>query len=94
MTLRPDPYRHLLTGETFKTIENLEGTAHRRGISLATLSLAWALSEPTVSAIVIGPRRPAQLEPALTALDVALTGEERAELDALVGSVMPRPETS
>jgi aryl-alcohol dehydrogenase-like predicted oxidoreductase len=85
MTLRPDPYRHLLTDGTFKTIENLESTAQRRGLSLATLSLAWALTEPAVSAIVIGPRRPEQLAPALAALDVTLTPRERAELDGTAG---------
>src|SRR5947209_16377594 len=76
MTLRPGPYEHLRTEETFDRLERLEEMGDP-----AALSLSWLLSDPRVTAIVVGPRRPEQLEPALAAapLDPAL----RDELSAL-----------
>jgi aryl-alcohol dehydrogenase-like predicted oxidoreductase len=46
---------------------------------MATLALAWLLSDERVS-VVIGPRRPAQLEPALAALAAPLAADERQAL--------------
>jgi aryl-alcohol dehydrogenase-like predicted oxidoreductase len=50
---------------------------------MPTLSLAWVLCHPAVTAAILGPRRPAHLEPGLRALDVELTRAERDELGAL-----------
>ena len=47
--------------------------------AMATLALAWLLADERVS-VVIGPRRPAQLEPALAALAAPLAAEERQAL--------------
>jgi aryl-alcohol dehydrogenase-like predicted oxidoreductase len=77
MTLRGGPYEHLRTDAVFDGLEELE----RRG-DPATLSLAWLLSDPQVS-VVIGPRRPEQLAPALAALERPLSPAERDELAAL-----------
>jgi len=63
MTLRPDPYEHLKTDAVYDLIEDLES----RG-DPATLAYAWLLEQPEVTAIVVGPRRPEQLAPALAAL--------------------------
>jgi aryl-alcohol dehydrogenase-like predicted oxidoreductase len=49
-------------------------------MSLPVLALAWVLNDPAVSAIVVGPRRPDQLAPALAAVDVTLSESEHAEL--------------
>ncbi len=77
MTLRGGPYEHLRTDAVFDALEELE----RRG-DMATLAFAWLLADPDVS-IVIGPRSPAQLRPALAALDNPLSATERDELSAL-----------
>jgi aryl-alcohol dehydrogenase-like predicted oxidoreductase len=87
MTLRPDPYRHLERPATFAALTKLEQAAADRGVDLATLALAWVLTDPGVSAVIVGPRRPEQLEPALAALEVSLSEAERAELTELA-----RPE--
>jgi len=63
MTLRPDPYEHLKTDAVYELIEELEA----RG-DPATLAYAWLLGQPDVTAVVVGPRRPEQLTPALAAL--------------------------
>lgn len=74
MTLRPGPYEFLRTDAVFDALEALE----RRG-DPATLALAWLLADERVS-VVIGPRRPAQLRPALGALANPLALDERQAL--------------
>lgn len=64
MTLRPDPYEHLKTDAVYDLIEDLEA----RG-DPATLAYAWLLEQPDVTAVVVGPRRPEHLAPALAALN-------------------------
>jgi aryl-alcohol dehydrogenase-like predicted oxidoreductase len=77
MTLRSGPYEHLRTDAVFDALEELE----RRG-DPATLALAWLLADPNVS-VVIGPRRPEQLAPALAALEHPLTAADRDALSAV-----------
>jgi len=77
MTLRGGPYEHLRTDAVFDALEELE----RRG-DPATLALAWLLADPNVS-VVIGPRRPEQLAPALAALENPLTAADRNALTAV-----------
>jgi aryl-alcohol dehydrogenase-like predicted oxidoreductase len=73
MTLRPEPYEHLRTDAVYDALEQLA----RMG-DPATLALAWLLAQPGVTAVVVGPRRPEHLQPALDALhadaDVAAIG--------------------
>jgi diketogulonate reductase-like aldo/keto reductase len=58
----------------------LSNFAFECGTSVSTLALAWVLADPVVTAIVVGPRQPAQLRPAIDAVDFALTAAQRAEL--------------
>ena len=74
MTLRSGPYEHLRDDRVYDALEQLE----RRG-DPATLAFAWLLADERVS-VVTGARRPAQLEPALTALAAPLSPEEREAL--------------
>ena len=74
MTLRPGPYEFLRTDAVFDSLEALE----RRG-DPTRLALAWLLGDERLS-VVIGPRRPAQLEPALAAVAAPPTPEDRAAL--------------
>ena len=53
---------------------------------MGSLAMAWVLSHPQVTAIIVGPRRPAHLEVAREALDLALTPEERVHLAGLFAS--------
>jgi aryl-alcohol dehydrogenase-like predicted oxidoreductase len=47
------------------------------------LATAWVLGDPRVTALVIGPRNPRQLETALEALELRLAPDERDELAEL-----------
>jgi aryl-alcohol dehydrogenase-like predicted oxidoreductase len=56
--------------------------AAARGVPPAQVSLAWLLSKPAVAAPIVGATKPGHLESAVAALDIALTAEEIAALEA------------
>ena len=56
--------------------------AAARGVSPAETALAWLLSRPGVTAPIIGATQLTHLETALRALDVELTADEIAKLEA------------
>jgi len=85
MTMRPGPYEHLRREDVWNGLEGLDARAARVGVDMPTLAFAWLLSDPRVTAVVVGPRRPEHLEPAVRALDLKLSADERAELAALFG---------
>ena len=78
MTMRPEPYESFRADAVFDRLERLAEIGDP-----ATLALAWLLADPRVTAIVVGPRRPEQLKPALDALASPLTVGERDELSRL-----------
>jgi aryl-alcohol dehydrogenase-like predicted oxidoreductase len=63
MTVRPDPYEHLKTDAVYDLIEDLAARGEP-----ATLAYAWLFAQEDVTAVVVGPRRPDHLAPALAAL--------------------------
>jgi aryl-alcohol dehydrogenase-like predicted oxidoreductase len=83
MTLRPGPYREIAQDGTFTALAALDEAARSRGVDMATLALAWLLADERVTSIVVGPRRPAHLDPAIAAEGVRLTAAERDEIGAL-----------
>jgi aryl-alcohol dehydrogenase-like predicted oxidoreductase len=80
MTLLPAEYEGFVREEVFDRLDELEARAAARGVEPAALALAWLLSSPDVGAVVVGPRRPSQLETVWTALALDLDDGERAEL--------------
>jgi aryl-alcohol dehydrogenase-like predicted oxidoreductase len=83
MAMRPGPYEHLRRPETFDALDRLAEIATRRGVDSATLAIAWLLAQPGVTAVVVGPRRPEHLEPAVRALEHPLSAADAEEVGAL-----------
>jgi len=83
MEMRPGPYEHLRNDRTFDALDRFAEIATQRGVDTATLAIAWLLAQPRVSAVIIGPRRPEHLAPAVRALDTQLSKAEADELAAL-----------
>ncbi len=77
MSLRPEPYRGLLTERVFQALEAFRVYAVQRETDRTSLALAWVASHPLVTAPVVGPRRPEQLEPVGRALEMRMSEEER-----------------
>jgi aryl-alcohol dehydrogenase-like predicted oxidoreductase len=80
MTQRPEPYESFVKDSVFDALEALRRMATRRGISMAGLALAWLLAEHRLTAAVVGPTRPDQLDPVREALAHPLDAQERDEL--------------
>lgn len=83
MTLRPEPYAHLRNDGVLRALDAFGESARGRGVSMAALALAWVSSHPRTTAVILGPRRPAHLDPAVEALSIRLSEAERAEIASL-----------
>jgi aryl-alcohol dehydrogenase-like predicted oxidoreductase len=83
MTMRPEAYEHLRNDRVFDSLESFEEYARDRGTTMTALAFAWALAHPHVTAVVVGPRRPEHLAPALEALELDLSPVERDSLAEL-----------
>lgn len=64
-------------------LERWEAFAEERGQSPATLALAWLLSNPVVTAPIVGPRTQQQLDDALAALEVTLDETDKKKIDEI-----------
>jgi aryl-alcohol dehydrogenase-like predicted oxidoreductase len=68
----------------FETIEALRGVAQEAGMSMATLAVRWVLSNPVITAPIIGASRPEQLADSLAAAEAGpLPADLKAKLDEL-----------
>ena len=70
------------TPEDADVVAAVRRVSKARGIGPAEVSLAWLLSRPAVVAPIVGATKPEHLDAAVRALDVALSAEEIAELEA------------
>ena len=80
MTLRPDPYTGLVADRVYDGLEALAADAAARGTTMAAVALAWSMNDPVVTAPILGPRRPDQLQPGIDALAIDLTPDDRATI--------------
>jgi 1-deoxyxylulose-5-phosphate synthase len=69
--------------QQFATIERLRLLASEAGISMATMAIAWVMSNPTVSAPIVGASQPEQLVDAFAALEFKLDADLKASMDEL-----------
>jgi aryl-alcohol dehydrogenase-like predicted oxidoreductase len=65
-----------------KVVEVVAAVAQARGVAPAQVALAWVLSQPAISAPIIGASRAGHIDDALAALDLKLSDEELAQLEA------------
>lgn len=63
-------------------VDAVESVAAARGVPMAQVALAWVLSNPVVDAPIVGATKPHHLADAVAALDIELTDEEKAALEA------------
>ncbi len=75
----------------FEVADRFTTYAAEHGMHPATLAVAWVMSNPAITAPIIGARNGEQLEYSLAALDVDMTPQWRNEISSL--SVTPAPAT-
>ena len=73
-------------------LEPWEALCKEMGEAPADVALAWLLSNPVVTAPIIGPRTLEQLDGSLRALEIEITPEIRAQLDEIFPGFKPSPE--
>ncbi len=72
-----------ITEANLRKIRELAKVAEARGQSLAQMSLAWVLSRPSVTSVLIGASRPEQIEENVAMLkNTEFSETELAEIDA------------
>jgi len=72
----------------YAIVDVLDAIAAESGRTVPQVAIAWLLSRPTVSSVMIGARDEAQLRDNLGAVGWSLTAEQLKRLDA-VSAVMP-----
>jgi len=75
----------------FDIVEELVAIAEARGVSAAQVGLAWTLSRPGITSVVVGARTEEQLRDNLLAADLRLDAEEIARLEKVSRPPLPYP---
>ena len=71
------------TDHTFKMVETLKGAAAELEISVPQLLVAWTLSRPHITSVIVGASRPEQAQSNADAVSIELPEEIVARLDSL-----------
>ncbi|MEO7647332.1 MAG: aldo/keto reductase [Gemmatimonadaceae bacterium] len=81
---RTDDYGHSLYTEAgdWDVVEAVNGVAAERGVAPAEIALAWLLSKPAVTGPVVGTSKASHLDAAIKAVELELSAEEIARLEA------------
>ncbi len=74
--------RRYMHEQGWQAIEKLEEIGRNHATGIAQTAIAWVLSNPTVSAAIIGANSLAQLDETLAGAEISLTPDEKAALDA------------
>jgi aryl-alcohol dehydrogenase-like predicted oxidoreductase len=73
---------HLYDEADFDVVDVVRAIAGERGLAPAQIALAWLLGNPVVSAPIVGATKLSHLDDAIASVDVALSEEEVARLEA------------
>jgi aryl-alcohol dehydrogenase-like predicted oxidoreductase len=80
---RADPVRQQEIAKRRSQLESYEGFCRELGEQPADVALAWLLHNPVVTAPIIGPRTLEQFAGNLRAVEIQLSGDTLARLDAI-----------
>lgn len=75
----------------YQIAEDFSDHAQEKGVDPASLAVAWVMSNPAITAPIIGARNLEQLQGSLGALDIEMTKEWREEISKL--TITPPPAT-
>jgi aryl-alcohol dehydrogenase-like predicted oxidoreductase len=79
-----NPYGGMLfTERNFDIVDTVRNVADESGLSMAQVALAWVLSCPGVSSLLLGASRPQQVTDNIAALEVRLSEDQTARLNAV-----------
>jgi len=67
--------------KAYDIIDVMQEIATSKGVSVAQIALAWLLHQPLVTSVIIGAKRPEQLQDNLKSTEAALSTGELSKLD-------------
>lgn len=70
--------------KALELVRQMHPISERLGIPLSHLALAWNVTQPGVTSVIVGSRNPAHIRSNAEAGDVQLDDETVREIDALV----------
>jgi aryl-alcohol dehydrogenase-like predicted oxidoreductase len=76
----------------YEVVTNLKDIGEKIGATIPQIAIAWVLSKPFVSSVIIGANNIDQLEDNLGAADLNLEQEDIRRLDELTAIPVPYPE--
>jgi aryl-alcohol dehydrogenase-like predicted oxidoreductase len=77
------PYWDDLNDRVYNLLDLLAEISAEKGCAVSQLALAWAMAQPGITSVIIGPRTQQQLEDNLGALDVVITDDDLKRIDAI-----------
>jgi len=69
--------------KAFDIIDVMQEIAVAKDVTVPQIALGWLLHQPVVTSVIIGAKRPEQLQDNLKAIDLKLTADELAQLEAV-----------
>jgi aryl-alcohol dehydrogenase-like predicted oxidoreductase len=81
----------LFTERNFDVVDAVRTITEETGKSMAQVSLAWVAARPGVSSVLIGASRPDQLTQNIASLEVTLSADQLARLEAATAMPLPSP---
>jgi aryl-alcohol dehydrogenase-like predicted oxidoreductase len=76
----------------YRVVDALKEVASRHDASPARVAIAWVLSRPAVSSVIVAARKADQLEDNVRAVDLRLSDEDIRQLDAASDPGVPYPK--
>jgi aryl-alcohol dehydrogenase-like predicted oxidoreductase len=84
-----EAYDRRNTDRTWRTVDEVMRIAAVHGVSAAEVAIAWLLTRPAVTSVLLGARTDEQLRANLAAAQLRLTSEEVAALTAVSDPGLP-----
>jgi aryl-alcohol dehydrogenase-like predicted oxidoreductase len=76
-------YKQLITDANWEKLAKLEAFAKDSGHKVAELAIAWMLSHPWVSTVIVGATKPEQIQANLAGAAWKMTPEEVARVEQI-----------
>jgi aryl-alcohol dehydrogenase-like predicted oxidoreductase len=80
------------TDDLYDKLEALQALAVELDVPPAQFALAWALTQPAMSSMVVGVKRIEQVKDAIAALDVTIPAEQLKKVDEIVAPPWLQPD--
>ena len=75
-----------MTEANWKIVEGLRELCGKRGWSMLDLAFSWLAANPLVASVIAGATKPEQIEQNVKAVELKLTAQDLAEIDAIAGN--------